>query len=102
MLPLIDELYSSVATKGVCVYRVISAFYVSPDLTGRAGGLLCQHEQIRCVIGWGGGAMDDEQLMDDDMDEVYVCMVCGHEDHPDKFGQFCPECGTDLDELEAS
>jgi len=46
--------------------------------------------------------MDDEQLMDDDMDEVYVCMVCGHEDHPDKFGQFCPECGTDLDELEAS
>lgn len=43
--------------------------------------------------------MSDE----DDLDglEVYVCMVCGHEGHPDKFGKFCPGCGTDLDELEA-
>lgn len=36
-----------------------------------------------------------------DDDEVYVCQVCGNEDHPDAFGQFCPACGCDLDELEA-
>src|SRR5690625_627937 len=35
-------------------------------------------------------------------DEVYVCMRCGHEGHPDEFGVYCPKCGTDLDELEAS
>lgn len=34
-------------------------------------------------------------------DEVYVCAVCGHEDHPDRFGKYCPKCGTDLDKLEA-
>lgn len=39
----------------------------------------------------------DEKL---DTDEVYVCQVCGHEDHPDKFGRYCPGCGTDLDELD--
>lgn len=33
--------------------------------------------------------------------EVYVCQACGHEDHPDKFGKYCPACGIDLDELEA-
>lgn len=37
--------------------------------------------------------------MDDD--EIYVCQVCGHEDHTDRFGKLCPACGTDLDELEA-
>lgn len=42
--------------------------------------------------------------MMDEHDEppVYVCQSCGHEDDPDKFGQFCPMCGTDLDELEDS
>lgn len=34
-------------------------------------------------------------------EEIYVCQACGHEDHPDKFGKFCPGCGTDLDDLEA-
>ena len=40
---------------------------------------------------------------DDDLDglEIYVCQCCGHEDHPDRFGKYCPRCGTDLDELEA-
>ncbi|HSH42546.1 MAG TPA: hypothetical protein VK973_10535 [Arenicellales bacterium] len=36
----------------------------------------------------------------DNEEEIYVCMVCGHEDHPDRFGKYCPRCGTDLDELE--
>lgn len=36
----------------------------------------------------------------DDSEEFYVCLVCGKEDHPDSFGQFCPECGTNLDELD--
>jgi anaerobic ribonucleoside-triphosphate reductase len=34
-------------------------------------------------------------------DEIYVCMSCGYENHADKFGNFCPACGTDLDELES-
>lgn len=34
-------------------------------------------------------------------DLVYVCQACGHEDDPDKFGKYCPACGSDLDELEA-
>lgn len=34
-------------------------------------------------------------------DEIYVCQSCGHEDHPDRFGKYCPSCGVDLDELEA-
>lgn len=33
-------------------------------------------------------------------DDIYVCQVCGHEDHPDRFGRVCPRCGTDLDEGE--
>lgn len=32
--------------------------------------------------------------------EIYVCQSCGYEDHPDKFGKYCPKCGADLDELE--
>lgn len=36
-----------------------------------------------------------------DEDPIYVCQVCGYEDDPDKFGKYCPACGTDLDELEA-
>ena len=32
--------------------------------------------------------------------EFYCCPCCGHEDHPDKFGKFCPSCGTDLDQFE--
>lgn len=39
--------------------------------------------------------------MSDTDEEVYVCQVCGHEDDPDRFGRYCPACGTDLDELEA-
>lgn len=35
-----------------------------------------------------------------DEEEVYVCMSCGYEAHPDKFGTHCPKCGVDLDELE--
>lgn len=34
-------------------------------------------------------------------DDIYVCMSCGYESNADKFGKFCPKCGTDLDELEA-
>lgn len=41
-------------------------------------------------------------MADSNEDEpLYVCVVCGHEDDPDRFGQYCPVCGTDLDELEA-
>lgn len=37
----------------------------------------------------------------DEADELFfVCMTCGYEDHPDKFGRFCPKCGTDLEEDE--
>ena len=36
-----------------------------------------------------------------DEEEIYVCPACGHEDHADKFGKYCPACGVDLDELEA-
>lgn len=36
----------------------------------------------------------------DDDELIYVCQSCGYEGHPDEFGQFCPKCGTDLDELE--
>lgn len=38
----------------------------------------------------------------DDYEEVYVCMSCGCEDDPDKFGKYCPSCGVDLDDLEES
>lgn len=38
--------------------------------------------------------------MSDPEEEVYVCQVCGEEGDPDKFGKYCPGCGTDLDELE--
>lgn len=34
-------------------------------------------------------------------DEIYVCLSCGHEDDPDRFGRHCPRCDVDLDELEA-
>lgn len=34
-------------------------------------------------------------------DPIYVCVVCGCEDDPDKFGKYCPACGCDLDEVEA-
>lgn len=37
----------------------------------------------------------------EDFEEFYVCPTCGHEDHPDKFGTYCPSCGENLDELEA-
>ena len=33
-------------------------------------------------------------------EEIYTCLYCGHEDRADKFGKYCPYCGTDLDELE--
>ena len=33
--------------------------------------------------------------MDED-DPVYVCLSCGHEDDPDKFGKYCPACGVEL------
>lgn len=36
-----------------------------------------------------------------DEEEIYVCLACGHEDYPDKFGKHCPSCSADLDELEA-
>jgi len=36
----------------------------------------------------------------EEFEEIYVCRVCGHEDHPDCFGRYCPECLADLDELE--
>jgi hypothetical protein len=38
----------------------------------------------------------------EDDEPMYVCLCCGHEDDPDKFGKYCPECGTDLDEAEAA
>lgn len=37
---------------------------------------------------------------EDSDEEFYVCMVCDYEAHPDKFGRYCPSCGTDLDELD--
>lgn len=39
---------------------------------------------------------------DESEDLIYVCSSCGYEGHPDEFGQFCPVCGTDLDEMEDS
>lgn len=44
--------------------------------------------------------MTDKTDIPDDDEPIYVCQSCGHEDHPDSFGQFCPMCGVDLDELE--
>ena len=35
-----------------------------------------------------------------DDDPVYVCICCGHEDDPDRFGRYCPNCNADLDEVE--
>lgn len=34
-------------------------------------------------------------------EEFYVCQSCGHEAHADKFGKYCPSCGTDFDDLDA-
>lgn len=46
--------------------------------------------------------MDKALNLDTEPDDgdVYVCQVCGHEDDPDRFGRYCPECGADLDELD--
>lgn len=39
--------------------------------------------------------------LDEDFEEFYVCPSCGHEDHADKFGVYCPACGENLDDIEA-
>lgn len=44
--------------------------------------------------------MTKRNLKDIPDEEIYVCQVCGYEDHQDMFGQFCPQCGSDLDEFE--
>lgn len=45
-------------------------------------------------------SLDKEASAEPDDELVYVCQLCGYEGHPDEFGQFCPMCRADLDELE--
>lgn len=33
---------------------------------------------------------------DDDLDPIWVCVVCGWEGDPDKVGSTCPKCGREI------